>query len=340
MTAAPMPLRLLAPDDTRAEATPADMPPAAPVQPIPPTADKAHFFVGGATVRQVLEWYASNNPKPSACKKAEKERTRLYGLLASVLGDRPCSECRPYDLLTFLNQRAGQNSAWTIKRWNSTLQKPFNLAVRLGLIERNPFKGLTFPDGENGRDWSAGEYRALLKNGKPHLRRLINFIRFSGCRPGEARNLAWRNVKIDSNAIILEEHKTFAKTKKPRLVPLNHVLVKLLLWLRRNTPTNAKRLFLNAFYKPWTMGSLTKAFADIRERAGLSDEVRLHSGRHFFATNAILAGVDVTTLAEILGHARIATTQRYTHLAGKTDHLNEAMERAIEPRPKRKEKGR
>jgi integrase len=339
MTAASNILRLHAPDDTREEPALAEVPPAAPVQPSPPTADKAHFFVGGATVRQVLEWYATNNPKPSTCKKAEKERTRLYGLFAGVLGDRPCSECRPHDLLTFINQRAGQKSAWTTKRWNSTLQKPVNLAVTLGLIDKNPFKGLRFPEGQNGRDWNAWEYRMLLQNAKPHLRRLIIFIRFSGCRPGEARNLAWRNVKIDLNAIILEEHKTYAKTKKPRLVPLNHVLVKLLLWLRRNTPTNAKRLFLNAFGRSWTMRALTGAFADIRERAGLSDEVRLHSGRHFFATNAILAGVDITTLAEIMGHSDVATTQRYTHLAGKSDHLNEAMERAIEPRPKRKGKG-
>lgn len=46
-------------------------------------------------------------------------------------------------------------------------------------------------------------------------------------------------------------------------------------------------------------------------------------------------GVDVGTLAQILGHARIKMTQRYMHLAGKTDHLNEAMELAIQERIKK-----
>jgi integrase len=276
MSAASMALRLLSLDDKP------DVSPPAVVQADRLPRETSHFFNGAATVREVLDWYAANNPNPSNCKKANLERARLYGLFAGALGDMSCSECRPHDLLAFINQRSLECSDWTKKRWNATLQRPFNFAVRLGLIARNPFKGVSFPEGQNGRDWTAGEYRALLQNAKPHLRRLIIFIRFSGCRPGEARNLAWRNVKIDSNAIILEEHKTVAKTRRPRRIPLNHVLVKLLLWVRRNIPTNAKRLFLNAFGKPWTMCALTHAIADIREKGGLSDEVRLHGGRHTF----------------------------------------------------------
>ena len=96
------------------------------------------------------------------------------------------------------------------------------------------------------------------------------------------------------------------------------------------------------FGDPWTIRSITQAIADIRLRSGLPDDVVLHGLRHTFATNAITNGVDVATLAQLLGHSNIATTQRYVHLAGKTDHLNAAMALAIhqvtKPAPKKSTK--
>ena len=107
-----------------------------------------------------------------------------------------CSACRPHDLLKFINQFVGENN-WTRKRWNSTFQRPFNVAVRLGFVAKNPFKGLTFPDGEDGRDWTHDEYLALLKHAKLHVRRFIVMIRIFGLRPGEVRNLEGGvNVRI------------------------------------------------------------------------------------------------------------------------------------------------
>lgn len=94
-------------------------------------------------------------------------------------------------------------------------------------------------------------------------------------------------MRIDGNRIVLEEHKTVGKTKAPRCVPLNHVLVKLLLWLWRHIPTNAKRLFLNSYASPWSIRTLNDAMVAVRRRAGLSSEVKLHGGRHTFATRAI-----------------------------------------------------
>jgi site-specific recombinase XerD len=68
--------------------------------------------------------------------------------------------------------------------------------------------------------------------------------------------------------------------------------------------------------------------ATVRRRANLPDDAKLYGCRHAFGTAAVLAGVDVLTLAELMGHTQLETTRWYVHLSGKTDHLVDAMERA------------
>ncbi len=164
------------------------------------------------------------------------------------------------------------------------------------------------------------------------MRRFVMFVRFSGMRPGEVRKLLWVHVDLDNLCISFADHKTAHRTQAPRRIPLNTVIVKLLMAQRKVTPPESKHVFVNAYGRPWTTKALTKNFRTIRQRAGVPDDVRLHGGRHTFATQAVVNGVDVATLAQLLGHANIRTTERYMHLAGQVDHLREAMERAISER--------
>lgn len=286
------------------------------------------------TVRQVLDWYESS-PRANKSPVGEAERRRIWGLLKSHMGDRATIDCKPVDLMTFINHQDNLKSDWSRKRWNATCQRPFNFAERLQLIPKNPFRGLSFPEGDEGRDWTDEEYAKILRWAAPPFRCFVVALRYSGLRPGEARELEWGHIRIEDGAIVIEKHKTRYKTKKPRYVPLNDVLVKMFLLLRRRNPT-AKFVFLNSKGRPWTRSMADRTLSRIREKAGLPDDVKLHGARHTFATRALMNGVQVASLAEILGHAKFTTTQRYVHMANKVDHLAESMRKAVQKKPKAK----
>jgi len=67
----------------------------------------------------------------------------------------------------------------------------------------------------------------------------------------------------------------------------------------------------------------TENFAKILKKAGIADG-NLHTLRHTFVSRLVMAGVDLTTVKELAGHASIATTMRYAHLS--PDHKARAVE--------------
>jgi site-specific recombinase XerD len=71
------------------------------------------------------------------------------------------------------------------------------------------------------------------------------------------------------------------------------------------------------------MGSVRTGFEHAVERANISD-FHFHDLRHTFASRLVMAGVDIRTVQELLGHKTISMTLRYAHLS--PDHKRKAME--------------
>ena len=70
---------------------------------------------------------------------------------------------------------------------------------------------------------------------------------------------------------------------------------------------------------------------DLREAAGVPGDAKLYGLRHAFGTRAVLRGVDIKTLAELLGHTTTKMSEHYVHLAGQRAHLADAMAKVNGP---------
>lgn len=278
-------------------------------------------------VREVIDWYRCNEVREFS-PVAAAERERLWTLFGEMHGAKELDKCCAADLLHFIVAQKDCKSNHTRKRIRATVCRPFNEAARLGLIIRNPFQGVKIARGNRGRDWTTDELQAALRASSPHFRRLMIFLRFSGCRPGEARLLTWPNLISQLGVCLLQDHKTSHSTGEPRRIYLNSVTARLLTWLSKSR-TRSEHVFLNSHGQPWTIGSIVRYMRDVRKRASLPRGIRAHGLRHTFATHALMNDVDITTLAELLGHATTRTTEIYQHLVHRRDWLSKAANRAV-----------
>lgn len=288
------------------------------------------------TVSWLIDWFLKNDVKMQS-PVARKERDRLLRKFCAfktsdgrLLGACSIEQLLGADLVEWLNSGAPK-AQWTRRRWCSTVKRPFNEAARLGLIGHSPLQRVSERRGDRGRDLTWDEYRALLRLATPEMRRVLLFLRWSGCRPGELREMEWSQVNFALRQIVKRKHKTVHATKdgEARVIPLCARLVRLLTWLKRRG-AHGRWVFVNRFKGPWTTDALCKHIRKIRAKVGLPSDVKLYGCRHAWCTGAIIAGVDLPTVAEIAGHKSILTTQTYIHVAGKKDHIKQAVEKAVQ----------
>ncbi|HEY7712916.1 MAG TPA: site-specific integrase [Candidatus Binatia bacterium] len=127
-------------------------------------------------------------------------------------------------------------------------------------------------------------------------------------RQGELLKLKWENVDLERGSITIIQGKTLRR----KTVAINKPTHEALEWLRANCYGE----FL--FMWPWgdRVGKVTvyDAFKKACSAAKITD-FRFHDLRHTFASHLVMAGVDLVTVKELLGHKTINMTNRYTHLA-------------------------
>jgi integrase/recombinase XerD len=164
-------------------------------------------------------------------------------------------------------------------------------------------------------------------------RAILETLYATGSRASEVVGLKMADLYLDSAFC-----KCLGKGSKQRIVPLGRVAVNA---LRAYLDELRPRLVQAAPDAPWVFVSrggkalnremlwvLVKKYV---RRAGLNAKVSPHTLRHSFATHLLSGGADLRAVQEMLGHANIRTTQRYTHVD--RDRLR-AIHRQFHPRGK------
>jgi integrase len=227
------------------------------------------------------------------------------------------------------------------------LKRLYKWAADGDLIPRDPFAKLSIPPaGRRNRTLTRAELSRLYRAGPRPFRLLLMVQLRTRARPGELRGLTWAQVDWTQRVLWLWEFKGQNRRKdklKARAIPMDVVVTRLLRNLHRKAkdPSPAGHVFISTRGgRAWTSNGLRCAMRTARAKCGLDggdEPVVCYHMRHTGATEAVRCGVDLKHLAELMGHTRTTTTERYVHLD--TSDLVKTMDKLNAGRRRDREAG-
>ena len=145
-------------------------------------------------------------------------------------------------------------------------------------------------------------------------RAFIEVLYSSGLRVGELVGLDWERIDADAGAL-----RVLGKGRKERVVPVGRPALRALAAYREACRGGGQETARGAVFRNHRRGRLTaRSVARLIERhvleSGTTAKATPHALRHTFATHLLGAGADLRAIQELLGHASLSTTQRYTHV--------------------------
>jgi integrase/recombinase XerC len=156
-------------------------------------------------------------------------------------------------------------------------------------------------------------------------RAIFETLYSSGLRVSELVGLNWRDIDEELGMVMVRS----GKGNKDRLVPLGEPALDALLTWRRAMPIAWEPngpVIVNLRGGRLTTRSVELILQRRIAAAGIGAGITPHGLRHSFATHMLNNGADLRSIQEMLGHASLATTQRYTHVS--VNHLKEVYKRA------------
>jgi integrase/DNA-binding XRE family transcriptional regulator len=175
------------------------------------------------------------------CKVWEREKLKALNDFSAMFGHLTVSELTGTHLLKWVASHEGWKSGWLRRKMVVTIKGAFRFAHLHGLAERNPFTLVTCEQGDRGQVMTPEQFQAMLRSSGPEFRRVLLFLRLTGCRPCEMWRAEWQHLDESRWCIVFHKHKTSHSRadKKPRTIVLSPVLIKLIGWIRRHPTRSA-----------------------------------------------------------------------------------------------------
>ena len=272
------------------------------------------------------EWLATERrASPHTIDGYARDIAGFLDHLGNHLGNEPnlsaLAALRPADFRGFLARRAASGVARTSQaRAMSSLRSLFRFLDRNGLAQNAALAGVRTPRPPRSvpKPLAASEALDVL-GAAGHLQRdpwqgardvaLMTLLYGCGLRLGEALSLTRKQIPRGDSMMIT------GKGRKQRLVPLLPAVIEAVqayLKLCPHHPGPDGPLFVGARGGPLNPAIVQLQMRRLRAQLGLADTATPHALRHSFATHLLAGGGDLRTIQELLGHASLSTTQRYT----------------------------
>ncbi|MGC2695909.1 MAG: tyrosine recombinase XerC [Candidatus Angelobacter sp.] len=243
----------------------------------------------------------------------------------------------------FLSHLHGSGlSKVSVARALAALRSLYKWLAREGIVQQNPAKLVSTPrlPKKLPRVPTMEEINGLLNSDMPENaafperdRAIFELLYGCGLRNSELVGIELGDIE-EANGVILVR----GKGKKQRYVPLDGAAAEALLAYRearqkvlQETQKPTRRLFINRRGGPLTTRSVGRIVKQIAVARGLPPDIHPHTLRHAFGTHMLAEGADLRAIQELLGHERLATTQKYTQLS--IGHVMEVYDRT-HPRAK------
>ena len=284
-----------------------------------------HETVVSKAVKDFLCHLGERNASPHTIKAYGGD----LGLFSKYAGSRDLKRIDHIAVRGFLSQLYSRGlSKTSVARALAAVRSLYRWLAQEGVVEQNPAKLVSTPKlpKKLPRVPTIEEMNSVIDGEIPEIsafpeRDKLMFELLYGCgiRNSELIGINLDDIRLSAEAILIR-----GKGKKERYVPFGdsaknalaaYLRVRRELMAAKNTQSNA--LLINRRGGRLTTRSVGRIIKRTAVAKGLSPEVHPHTLRHAFGTHMLEEGADLRAIQELLGHERLATTQRYTHLSMK-----------------------
>jgi integrase/recombinase XerC len=223
------------------------------------------------------------------------------------------------EIRRYLAHLHGDLKKSSIGRKLASVRAWYRYLLREGLVEKNPAELITSPKKEQRAPFhlTIDEITALVEApGETTLlplrdRAILEILYSCGIRLSELTGLKVQDIDREGRVVRLGRHAVTA---------INEYLT------ARHEPAGELPLLLNARGGTLTGRSVARIVDNYLIKPATMKKVSPHTLRHTFATHLLEGGADLRSIQELLGHASLSTTQKYTHVS--IDRLMEVYDKA------------
>lgn len=254
---------------------------------------------------EYLEWAES--------QKSDRSKKGISKMLKEHFGNIPLSSFSTMIVEKYQIKLLNDGKApSTTNRRLACLKHMFTKAIEWEMASEEVLKKvrrvkLLKENNRRLRFLSKEECTELIENCAPHLKPIVITALNTGMRKNEILSLKWEeNIDLRHGFILLSN----TKNGDRREIPINNRLREVLTFIVRRI--DSPYVFIDKNGSRYN--NIRRSFLSACRRTGIKD-FRFHDLRHTFASQLVMAGVDITTVKELLGHKTLTMTLRYAHLA-------------------------